>query len=200
MQYRILYTASIRGQLDLLPRLHTFLRRLRAEPVEDEEEVMICAVEQLLPQHLMLDLGESCAPEVWHCAATEGRSTLLVLDAMGYDAASVAGLLTDAARERLRENFIRMVLIEDAPFERDGLRISLRSSPATRLDGDTLSLAGVNTGQIGLARVGKLNGRWTLFEHDTLNLPPETPPDPTIAGAVDFVLGEARLYQRRHGG
>jgi hypothetical protein len=200
MQYRILYTANIRGDLDLLPRLHTFLRRLKAQPVEDEEAVMICAVEPMLPQNLLLDLGGSCAPEVWHCAATEGRSTLIVLDAMGYDAANVAGLLTEAARERLRENYVRMALVEDAPFERDGLSIRLIPAPATRLNGDTLSLAGVNAGQVGLVRVGKLSGRWTLFEHEILNLPPETPPDPTIAGAVDFVLSEARLYQRRHRG
>jgi hypothetical protein len=118
---------------------------------------------------------------------------------MGYDAANVAGLLSEAARERLRENYIRMALVEDILFERDGLRISLHPAPATRLDGDQLSLTGVNAGQVGLARVGKLSGKWTLFEHEILNLPPETPPDPTIAGAVDFVQGEARLYQRRHG-
>jgi hypothetical protein len=200
MQYRILYTANIRGKLDLLPRLHTFMRRLRAQPVEDEEAVMICAVEQLLPQNLLLDLGNSCAPETWHCAATEGRSTLIVLDAMGYDAANVEGLLTEAARQRLRENFIRMALVEGTPLEREGLHIHLKPAAATRLDGNALALAGVNAGQVGLARVGKLGGRWTLFEQEVLTVPPETPPDATIAGAVDFVLGEARLYQRRHEG
>ncbi len=95
MNLSILYTANIRGDLALLPRLYTFLKSLQADlrqfAPEDESEVMLCAVQPRPVQTLLLDLGDSCAPDVWHCAATGGRSTLIALDAMGYHAANVTG-------------------------------------------------------------------------------------------------------------
>lgn len=83
----VLVTARLRGALDRLPRLFSLIRQARAGasgPV------------------LLLDLGESCDPAVAECAATHGRATLFVLDAMGYDlacltAADCARLPADAA-------------------------------------------------------------------------------------------------------
>src|SRR5688572_29658141 len=99
----ILYTQDIRGDLDLLPRLYTFLRQIRqqAQRFEDEADVMVCQVQPPDRRILLLDVGGSCAADVWHCEATQGRSTLIVLDAMGYNAAGVAGQLDTEGREKL---------------------------------------------------------------------------------------------------
>lgn len=93
----ILYTAKIRGDLTLLPRLYTFLQKLKAEA-----------------QHpvLLLDLGESCVDDVWHCAATGGRSTLVVLDGMGYHAANVTGFLEASQRDKLRTSLTTAMVDE----------------------------------------------------------------------------------------
>ncbi len=85
----ILYTYGLRGDLDVLPKLYSFLRQLQAH--YREEVVPVCSLDpaQAPGRVLLLDLGDSCAAEVWHCEVTGGRSTLVVLDGMGYDAARV---------------------------------------------------------------------------------------------------------------
>ena len=99
----ILYTHDLRGDLDALPRLYSFLRQLKAH-YASEEVVQVCALDPAQPpgRILLLDLGESCAPEVWHCQVSGGRSTLVVLDGMGYDAARV-----DDAADRSRRKWAR---------------------------------------------------------------------------------------------
>src|SRR5713226_1788509 len=64
----LLYTASLGGRLELLPRLMTRIRQERTRPT------------------LLVDLGRSCAPGTWICDATGGRGMLVAMDAMGYDA------------------------------------------------------------------------------------------------------------------
>src|SRR5690349_16457301 len=64
----IIYTYQLRGDLAWLPRLYTFIRQL-AQDIEQEYGT----------KPLLLDLGEACVPESWHCAATDGRSMLLAL-------------------------------------------------------------------------------------------------------------------------
>lgn len=108
----ILYTSNLRGDLDLLPRVHNFLRYLKSLPVDDEGDVMICAVQPQTPGVYLLDLGNACAPDIWHCSATDGRSTLIALDAMGYHAANVANALTPESRNRLRDNLLGMALVD----------------------------------------------------------------------------------------
>src|SRR5689334_10902814 len=110
----ILYTANIRGDLELLPRLYTLIRQLKAQPIVDEDEVMLCAIEPLARRTLLLDLGNSCAPDVWHCVETEGRSTLLVMDAMGYHATNVSGILTRESRAKLDANFLKIALVDES--------------------------------------------------------------------------------------
>ena len=198
----LFYTAHIRGDLALLPRLYTFLRRLQSE---DQ------------PPALLLDLGGACADSAWHCRATGGRSTLMALDAMGYHAANVAGILDRENRRKLAvamglvdarrdwiyhvppvtDPSIRATLQPDDPAAR--LQILLRPSACTRLDGNILQLQTLSAGQIGQVRVA-LEPRDTgaRIEFAALrDLPPETPPNPSIAGTVDFVLSEARLYQKK---
>jgi len=133
----ILYTGGLRGDLQLLPRLYTFIRTwgMGGRPVP----------------HYLFDLGDACAPEVWHCAATGGRSALIALDALGCHAARVTGDLAADARPKLAANFLGVALVEpgrpwqhgpvcaaagaDESVPGAALTIALTPAPATRLDG-----------------------------------------------------------------
>lgn len=184
----IVYTGGIGGDLALLPRLHTFLQRLKAAGGD---------------KTLLLDLGGACSAAAWHCRATGNRSALTLLDGMGYDAANIAGALTPADRAKL-EAAVAMRLLDG---ERDWLQqplagaplcISLKPAGETRLAGSRLRLARVSAGQVGLARL-QYTGAIQLRAARIHRLPPRTPPNPSIAGAVDFVLSEARLYAQKRG-
>lgn len=202
----IFYTYGIRGDLDLLPRLYTYIKELRGRG-----ETRVAPTDD---GFLLLDLGNSCSPDVWHCAVTGGRSTLIVMDAMGYHAARVA--LKAEAREKLRDNLMGLALVDgDHPWQ-DGdvlvtsdsgrggsqtlpysLHIVLAPASETRLDGHTLSLRGVKAGQVGMALV---NEQSLLSDHAVYDLPLDALPDPTITATVDFVLNEARRLERKpHG-
>jgi hypothetical protein len=223
----IFYTANIRGDLALLPPLYTFLKSLREDLArfspEDEAEVMICAVQPPPARTLLLDLGDSCAADVWHCTATAGRSTLIALDAMGYHAANVSGLLSPESRAKLAENALGMALVDaEHPRELEGvilstispnvrqsadtlaglskLHISLTADTTTRLVGHVLYLAQVEAGQIGTAYIGGTDSAPQLLADAVFDLPANTPPDPTISGTVDFVTNEARFFAKRQGG
>lgn len=215
MTLTIFYTGNLRGQIEILPRLHTFIRELGRGRIDDDDEVMLCAVQPPTPgRAAVFDLGDSCAADAWHCAATGGRSVLLVLDAMGYHAANVEGLLTAEARARLADNFLSVALVDAAAgWQSDDVLVSYREgvetlpyalnvvlepAPKTTLERRMLRLASVSGAQVGMARVSGLPAAPTLAAAAVFDLPTNTPPDPTIAGAVDFVLGEARLFARRN--
>ncbi len=192
----LLYTAGIAGDLALLPRLHTFIDRLSST----------CDLT------LMLDLGAACSPDVWHCRATGGRSSLVVLDGMGYHAANVQGALSPMDRAKLAEQ-VSLALVDQRndwvyqppdcdsvvftlkPMQRSGrLQVALQPATDTRLEGGVLSLTAVRKGQVGAVTLD-LKARPCLIEARIHDMPRGTPPNPSIAGAVDFVLAEARLYQ-----
>ncbi len=193
----LLYTANLRGDLRLLPRLATFMRQLKLALPE--------------ARTLQLDLGGSCAPEVWHCAATAGRSMLLGLDAMGYDAAHTDVLVDEASRERLKANLLGLALVDAAhPWEDDRLRLATSGLPDTnrltiRLDpsesiylsGRVLRLSVLQAGQIGSVVIDNLPDAPTISSIVIYDLPPGTLPDPTISAAVEFIVSEAQRYQRR---
>ena len=88
LSLNLLYTANLRGDIALLPRLFTCLQRLKAS---------------LEGTTLMLDLGGACADEAWHCRDTGGRSMYIVLDGMGYHAANIAAAQYAADRAKLAE-------------------------------------------------------------------------------------------------
>ncbi|MBI1258823.1 MAG: hypothetical protein GC204_15240 [Chloroflexi bacterium] len=211
----VLYTHNLRGDLDALPRLYAFLRQLKAY-YASEEVVQLCALDPAQPpgSTLLLDLGDNCAPDVWHCQVSGGRSTLVVLDGMGYDAARV----DDAAgKVEKMGGGVRLALVDDThPFafedvlitaeERRGdlpgrpysLQIMLSSAENTHLDGARLSLAALDgSQQIGAAQLTKGIGGWALIAHEIHELPRRTLPDPTITAAVEFVVSEARYAQKR---
>jgi hypothetical protein len=193
----LLYTHNLRGDLRRLPRLHTFLSRLRQKSPPETR----C---------LLVDLGASCHPEVWPCALTQGRAALFVLDAMGYHIANVAGELTAVVRAKFSAQ-VMLALVDDEHPHREGdllfttaaalddspaaLRIILTPADHTALSGGTLRLAGIDGGQVGLAQ---LDGG-QLAAQAVHTLPPDTLPEPTISSTVDFVLAEARQYQKRSG-
>lgn len=193
----ILYTCSLRGALDTLPRLYTFLKTLRQTAARPGDHI------------LLLDLGGSCAPEVWPCAVTEGRSTLVALDGMGYHAANVQGALSPSSRAKL-EAQVTMALVDDAHPHVWGaallssriiplpaahsLGVTLAPAARTGLQDGWLSLARVSGAQVGVARV-----TGAQVHAEICPLPPAAPPDPTIAGVVDFIRSEARYYENRRG-
>jgi hypothetical protein len=124
----LLYTHNLRGDLSLLPRLHTFIKQLKALEVDDEDDVMLCLVQPQTRRFVLIDLGGSCAPDVWHCAVTGGRSMLMVLDAMGYAAVSAADLTPDA-RAKLADS-AQMGLIDAAHrWESDGVIAATTRQP-----------------------------------------------------------------------
>ena len=206
----------MRGDLTLLPRLFSFIKQLRA--YYSEEAVVLCpddpAPANPRGRVLLLDLGESCAPDVWHCQVTGGRSMLVALESMGYDAANVTGFLAPDGRAKLGD-MVRLALVDDEHPAQVGdveithrgvaryapttaaLTILLEPAAATTFEGNILSLVHVNVGQVGVARLCTKKVPFELEEQAIFDLPRQTQPDPTIAGVVDFVTSEARYAQKR---
>jgi hypothetical protein len=163
---------------------------------------------------LLLDLGDSCAPDVWHCQVSGGRSTLVMLDGMGYEAARADGA---AELQAKMGEGVRLALVDEAaPREIEGvlmtagndrggfqtrpynLVIDLTPADETRLDGDRLALARLDSPEkVGVAQLTQIIGRWMLTNREIHELPRRIAPDPTIAASVDFVLSEARYAQKR---
>ena len=108
----ILYTHRLRGEIELLPRLYSFQRQLKAY-YTSEDVVQVCALDpaQAPGRVLLLDLGESCTADVWHCGVTNGRSTLVLLDGMGYEAARVSD--APALRAQMGDG-VRLALVDEA--------------------------------------------------------------------------------------
>ena len=196
------YSANIAGDLALLPRMFSYLQRLGQA---DDRGA------------LLLDLGGACRDAVWHCRATGGRSALIVLDGMGYHAANVEGALDADNRDQLAEQ-VTLALVDAArdwtyhvpPVSDPGiivtvrprklaarLQIALTAAAETRIEGNVLRLRGVSAGQVGEAIVD-LRGNPQLVSADCARpADHDTPPNPSIAGAVEFVEAEARYYQRQ---
>ncbi|MCY4146853.1 MAG: hypothetical protein OXE95_14345 [Chloroflexi bacterium] len=187
---RLLYTGHIGGDLWLLPRLHTFLRRL-----------MLGA-----DNCLLLDTGAACSEQVWHCRATGGRSCLVALDGLGYHAANVADELTAGQRDKLARQ-VSVGLVDathdwgapggeilvaleprTAPHR---LQICLRSAERTRLAGKALWLGKVGAGQVGEARL-EMGASPRITHVAVHDMSRGTPPNPGIAGLVEFIESEAR--------
>ncbi|MCU0480432.1 MAG: hypothetical protein MUE54_04380 [Anaerolineae bacterium] len=186
----ILYTYQLNGNLAYLPRLFTYLREISA---------------QLPTKPLLLDLGGSCTPDVWHCDVTEGRSTLIVLDAMGYHAVNYASLLTPASYAKVKDQ-VAMALVADepqqvkntylatqpAPLSDEHLKICLTPSHITHWNMGWLHLGKIASDELGIVQ---LDG--DTIQHQVIQIPPNTAPNPTISGVVDFVLAEANLYRKK---
>lgn len=197
----ILYTANIRGDLNLLPRLFTL--------IQDHKQ-------GLEGPAFLLDIGDTCAPDAWICRATQGRAPFLVLDSMGYDAAIIGGReqipIPPLALRQLVNEMIMPVIIWDRArsLTKRGVAVTVApgnagssdSESTIRVDrttdrqpvpGDTAVILGdVPAGH--LARVELHWPSWTVREASIRALPPDTPIDPTIAAVVELIEAEARHY------
>ncbi len=190
----ILYTSNLNGDLDLLPRLYTFLRYLKSLPI-DESDVMLCAVQPQTPRVLFLDLGHACTPDVWHCKATDGRSTLIALDAMGFQAANISGSLTPESRIRLRDNLLGMALIDaENDFQQDDLLLTVRRGGAVTLPPSVPPLYAVERAVSDLANVGgeEANKPTNIVTRLSINL---TPAPTTHLTAATLHLADVRAGQ-----
>ena len=197
----ILYTANIQGDIHMLPRLYTFLQTLK--PVQRQGT-------------LIFDLGNSCNDEVWHCRVTQGRSTLIVLDAMGYHAANIDKLLDRATREKIAGT-ITMGLVDashswfyhippiidetiQAVFNQVNglhrLQICLSSAKSTYIEEHILYLEDIPVRHIGVVTVDLTNSP-ILTNQSVHTLPENTPPNPTIVASVEFVESEAHYFQKK---
>ena len=195
------YSAGIGGDLALLPRMFTLIQQLRARANQPA---------------LLLDLGGTCADSVWHCGATGGRSALIVLDGMGYHAANVESALDAENRAKLAGQ-VTMALVDAArswtyqvppvidpsilitvrPQQRAArLQIVLTPAAETRIDASVLWLREVGAGHIGEVAVD-LRGEPRILSATVHTMPADTPSNPSIAGAVEFVEAEARLFDRK---
>lgn len=191
----LFYTNHISGNLALLPRLYTFLQQLKRDHAA---------------KPLLLDLGASCRADVWHCAATSGRSVPVVLDGMGYHAANVQGMLDADGRDKLK-NLVSMALVDDAhawryhvpPVRDEGILISTQPVPAlklcivlnpaekTVLENKTLHLQAVNSGEVGIVTV-HLADEPHMMSAEIDRMPANIAADITIIAAVELVENEAR--------
>lgn len=193
MTLTLLYTHNLHGEIHALPRLATLMRRARAE----------------FGRVACVDLGGACHPSVWHCEVTGGRSMLAALDGCGYVAAHADGL-TPQGRAGLDKAIFSMHMVDDDHPARVGttsyrsipvadpeaaLTVLLRPAESTRLDGTLLSLAAIPRLHLGVVTVDIAAG--VILKTDALTLTPDTRPDATLSGVVDFILGEARLFQKR---
>jgi hypothetical protein len=197
----ILYTANLRGELAFAPRLFSYLRGLRAQAAEAGSPV------------LLVDLGGSADMQVWHNAVTGGRSSLFALDAMGYDAANAThlhpqniarmqpacrmALLGEGDARRIRG---ARVFVPPLPEGNPAtLNIVLIPSDETAFDPDArvLMLQGIALGQVGAARVSFGPKGAALASAAVYDVPAATPPDPTVTGAIEFILSEADYVMRK---
>lgn len=196
MTLTVLYTHDLRGDLNALPRVATQLQRLRADAGR-----VVC-----------VDLGGACAPDIWHCDQTGGRSMVVALDGCGY-AAAHADTLEPAARADLSRAILSMQVVDDAHPARVGgiayhstpdahpsaeLTLYLRPADETGFDGALLRLVRVPRLHIGLAQVDE--AARSVIRSDVVAVSPATRPDPTISGLVEFIASETRLAAKKRGG
>lgn len=207
MPITILYTQHLHGKLDRLPRYATFIRRLRNE---------------IDGRVLLLDAGEACASTAELCTLTEGRAAPIVLDAIGYEAVNVKGYISDEARDKLRANYLNAALVDsNYPYISDDsiayadtppaaiphrLHIALTTGETTSLSPEptlnriyTLTLGTLSEWEVGQVTLTVAENVTTLDNAQVHHCPPNTPPDATISGAVDFVRDEVRFLKRSRG-
>lgn len=193
----LLYTSHLGGDIRLLPRLYTFIQRLK--PARRQGV-------------LLFDLGHACADEVWHCRLTQGRSMLIALDGMGFHAANVAGAdgrqveaqmtmgLVDEGQDwsyHIPPVIDRSITATVGPGDSAArLQICLSAADETRIQGNVLYLGDVRAGQVGLVRVD-LHSAPRIIASGVHDMPAGTLPNPSLAATVEFVESEARYLQKK---
>lgn len=215
----VLYTVSLRGQLTMLPRLYSLIRRER---------------ESLQTPGLLFDLGESCTPDVWLCEASAGRAMLVAMDSMGYDAFHLGAhepLAGDPLTlGKLRDTMLTPVLTPDRPlalskgdaaervFNISVISGEMSAPPTDRVFDLSIRLehgaeqVSASSNQVLLVdqwtapslMLGRLDlivsetaPRVIISAHQRQPVPPDFPADPTISSVIEFVESEARYVTRK---
>lgn len=214
----LFYTAALKGNLALLPRLFTFLSRERA------------AAQGI---SFLVDMGCACVPEAWICRATDGRAMLVAMDSMGYDAFHIGARDPLYQMPHIVEQLRRLVVTGFAAgpwstqVNRHGVRVGLvngaqMARAAAEMPALDLLIGLRYTEQAAIHAEWRTSQRWLLFDcgegntigrldlkllpttpylevisQQALTLPEHTPPDPTISGVIEFVQSEARHAEQR---
>jgi hypothetical protein len=184
MLHHLLITAHAEGDLPYLARLFTYLKHISG----DLEGAVKC-----------IDTGAAWSDAAWICQATENRAPYVILDAMAYYLLFVDGL-SDPALDRIAGHVVAQLATPRAfvPLELDGGLLWLQRHPElseARRETDELHLPLPPKGEIYRVTLDPLI--LTILDTGRYHLPPETLPDPTITGTIEFVQGEARFYQKR---
>ena len=178
----VLVTANIQGELDMLPRLYTAIRRIK-----DSIDGTV----------LLIDTGRAWSPNSWICRATENRAPYIALDAMGYDAA-VADGLSPQEFDKVSAQVQMQLVVPGVQFNFASNAVGLSFVPDE--SAETVSIQSARV-RLPLPSQGailhlKLENQ-TIAQQHTISITDTTPPDPTIAGAVEFIVSEARYYQKK---
>lgn len=184
MQLDVFVTANIQGELDMLPRLYTALRGMK---------------ESAPGKVLLMDTGRAWAADSWVCKATENRAPYIALDAMGFDAAFADGL-SPTAFDKASAQVQMQLIVPGAQFY-----FALDAVGLNFMPDESASQASMQSSQVRLPMPSQgtihhlsldVSGQ-TIAQQKTIPIPDAILPDPTIAGAVDFIVSEARYYQKK---
>lgn len=183
MMLQVLVTAHGGGEFRYFPRLQTALAQLRA---------------QLEGQIILIDAGWAWSAESWVCQVTENRAPYLILDAMAYTAAFADGLnvenfgiLRHQVAVKLTDDFQGFHLTIQA----EQLLIQRHLGAEAVLTGNMLKLP--IPPQFTIYQVSLALQPWAIQAQIAHTFPPTTLPNSTLAGMVEFVVGEARYYQQQ---
>jgi len=189
MIVEIIVTASIQGDLEYMPRLFTAIRELKTS---------------LPHKALLIDTGQSASDESPICIMTENRAPYIVMDAMGYHFAFDDSMSLDN-RERVQPD-VQLRLIdsrEEAIVMLGAFQLLVKCDPSAPID-----QARIENGILILPQPQKNTILHLTLAVDTMRITQtsitmvndDTLPDSTIAGTIEFVIGEARYYQKKRGG
>jgi len=193
----LLYTHGLGGDFARLPRLAAHLRAL----AQDQ------------PAPLLLDLGDSCSAQVWHCQATQGRSAFLALDALGYHVANASalsaasraklagqvslGLVAPGQAWRYAVGAVRDESLIVADEATPALSLSIVCAPAaqTACGAGVLRLQAPAPFSVGLLRLDW--PRQAILAQSVHPLPASILPDTSVLAILELIEDEARAYQQR---
>ncbi len=202
MRLHILYTAYLRANFDLMPRVFTLIQQVRRRFTPEAT--------------LLLDLGNAWSAESWVCQVTNNRAPYLILDAMGYNVVRADGLSAEGIMGLQEATQVR--LIGEQGYERwakgemvvnigSNIKVPGIDWAATATMGSETEMAVVASGRLILtplaATLGYVVVHWpdlTIIEGRRFAFNFKGRPDPTIISAIEFVEREAQYYAQKNKG
>jgi len=218
----ILYTACLRGRIDTLPRLFSLIKRERSSAwAAGAATILIDLGESCLPGDWLCDATSGRALLVALDALGYDAFFLDQADPLASDRVTLGKLLSVvvtpvAAYDRLISLRARLPGGGSLTLVVGGLGVEIPPTPLalritladpnltpTQLDRPTpdrmvLTLADRwDDVQVGRLDVSLVAGMIVSHVRYPLSAEQSLPPDPTVSGVVDFVLGEARYASRK---